>query len=420
VLLPKVAEKAPAFGRGFHLKTEVGAITHTFKTLFSAFGKKIKTGQTDIDALYGDPKIIPPELKDFVSNLHGALKEPARQNEFFRRFQNRLYSAGKAGADVTDPLVQTKIATQAYKDANAQIFSENNMVADFINRGLSRFKQVNKETGRPTIAGKLAETAVKYELPVVKIPLNVIKRTFEYSFGVPTGAVRLAWAMVKGLDKLTPEGADIILRNLSRGKVGLAAMAYGYFNPTQFGGYYQPGEKRAPGDLAAGHARVMGLDIPPYLTHNPLLAQFQIGSTIRRIVDSKATGKHPQSPGYTAAIVQAYAGVIEETPLVRSTQDNLRALNPSERDRFIGQIMQSTVPGVVEWAAKHWDTDANGDPISRKPVAPVEYFKQAVPGLRQDVPRRGQSAGQGSIYAPLPPPPPPPSVAPPPPPPPPL
>jgi hypothetical protein len=51
VLLPKVAEKAPAFGRGFHLQTEIGAITHTFKSLFEAVGKKFKTGQADIDAL---------------------------------------------------------------------------------------------------------------------------------------------------------------------------------------------------------------------------------------------------------------------------------------------------------------------------------------------------------------------------------
>jgi hypothetical protein len=349
-----------------------------------------------------------------VSNLHAALKEPARQNEFFRRFQNRLYSAGKQGADITDPLVQTKIATQAYKDANAQIFSENNMVADFINRGLSRFRQADKTTGRPTVAGKLAETAVKYELPVIKIPLNLVKRTFEYSFGVPTGAARLAWAMVKGIDKLSPEGADAILRNLSRGKVGAAAMAYGYFHPTQFGGYYQPGEKRAPGDLAAAHVRVMGLDIPPYLVHNPLLAQFQIGSTIRRVVDSKAMGKLKDSPGYARAIAQAYAGVFEETPLVQSTKDSLQALDIRERDKFIGQLMQSTVPGAVEWTAKHFDSDADGNPIARKPAGPLDYFKQAVPGLRQQVPLKKQSAAwPGVPYAP----PPPPPMAPPPPPP---
>jgi hypothetical protein len=417
VLLPRVAEKAPAFGRGFHLQTEIGAITHTFKSLFNAAAKKFKTGQGDIDALYGDPKVLPSELKDFVSNLHGALKEPARQNEFFRRFQNRLYAAGRQGADITDPLVQTKIATQAYKDANAQIFGENNMVADFIKRGLSRFKQADKTTGRPTVAGKLAETAVNYELPVIKIPLNIIKRTFEYSFGVPTGAARLAWAMVKGLDKLAPEEADAILRNLSRGKVGAAALAYGYFHPTQFGGYYQPGEKRAPGDLAAAHARVIGLDIPPYLVHNPLLAQFQIGSTIRRVVDSKAMGKTKPSPGYARAIMQAYMGVIEETPLVRSAHDSLQALDIRERDRFFGQLMQSTVPGVVEWTAKHFDSDANGDPISRKPTVPLEYFEQAVPGLRQNVPVRAAPRYLAAPGGFAPPPPPPPLPPPPPPPP---
>jgi hypothetical protein len=386
--LPRIAEKALRYGRGFHLETEVGALVHTFKTLFSAAGKKWKTGEADIDALYGDPKKLPAELKELIGNLHGALKEPARQNEFFRSFQARLWHEGKKGADVTDPVVQTKIATQAYKDANAQIFQENNMVADFVSRGLSRFRQVSKETGRPSVAGKLAETAVKYELPIIKIPLNLIKRTFEYSFGVGTGTVRLAGALIKGLDKLSPDQADLIMRNLSRGQVGLAFMAYGYFNPTQFGGYYQRGEKRDPEDIAAGHARVLGLDIPSYLVHSPLLAQFQIGATIRRIVDGNVTGKEKDSPGYAKAIQQAYAGVIQETPLVRMAEDSLRALDIRERDRFYGQLMQSTVPGAVEWTAKHFDSDANGDLIVRKPTTPVEFWKQAVPVLRQQVPTK--------------------------------
>jgi hypothetical protein len=387
-LLPAIAEKAPRYGRGFHLQTEVGAIAHTWKTLFSAAGKKWKTGQGDIDALYGDPKVLPPELKELVGNLHAALKEPARQNEFFRSFQTRLWHAGRKGADVTDPLVQTKIATDAYKDANAQIFSENNMVADFIKRGMSRFRQVDKETGRPTVFGKVAEAGVKYTLPVIRIPLNLIKRTFEYSLGTATGSVRLAGALIKGIDKLSPEQADVIMRNLSRGQVGLAFMAYGFFNPTQFGGYYQRGEKRDPDDIAAGHARVLGLDIPHYLIHSPLLAQLQIGSTIRRIVDGNAAGKDEESPGYAKAIMQAYAGVIQETPLVRAAEDNLRALDIRERDRFFGQLMQSTVPGAVEWTAKHFDSDADGNTIQRKPTAPFEYFKQAVPGLRQQVPTK--------------------------------
>jgi hypothetical protein len=95
---------------------------------------------------------------------------------------------------------------------------------------------------------------------------------------------------------------------------------------------------------------------------------------------------HKDGPGYLDAVTQAYAGVIQEVPFVRLAEDQLKALDPRERGKFIGQMMQSTVPGAVDWTAKHFDSDANGDPIQRKPTAPVDYFKQAVPGLRQQVP----------------------------------
>jgi len=334
--------------------------------------------------------LMPRELKDYIANIHSALKEPARQNEFYRSFDKRMDAAAKSGLDITDPIVQSKIGLDAYKDANRQIFTEKNMLADAFNRAVARFGEADKATGKPTLTGKVAQTAARFELPIVRIPLNIVKRAFEYSFGTAIGSVRLARALSSGLDNLRPEEADVIIRNLKRGSLGLAVMAIGFFNPENVGGYYQKGHKRDPQDVGAGSLRVFGHDIPPALIHNPLLEQLQIGATMRRVVDSKLHKKDKENQSYPDAVMAAYSGLIEETPFVRQAEDSLKGLDPTQRQQFLGELMKSSIPGVVEWAARKSDTDRYGFPVTRKPKTALQYPESAIPGLRQNVPIRTQ------------------------------
>jgi hypothetical protein len=386
-IIPKVAAKAPRQG-GLSVKAEAAAIAGTWRTLFKASMQKWKTGNSDIDLAYGNPSVMPHELKDYIATIHGALKEPARQNEFFRSFQKRMDHAAANGIDITDPMVQTKIGFEAYKDANRQIFMENNMLADFIQRGLTRFSQADKTTGKVSMLGKAAETAVRFELPIIRIPLNLVKRAFEYSFGTATGAFRLGRAMSEGLDNLKPEEADIIMRNFKRGSLGLAFVAIGFFNPENVGGYYQHGKKRSAEDVEAGGLTIFGQKIPRLFIHNPLLEQLQIGATIRRVADSKLHKKDKEDQGYAAGIMAAYGGLIEETPFVREAEDSLKALDPYQRNKFLGELLKSAIPGVVEWTARQMDKDAEGNVIQRAPKTPIETLQTAIPGMRENVPER--------------------------------
>lgn len=394
-VLPKVAAGAPRYGKGFQLKTEVDAAVHTWKTLFKASAQKFKTGRSDIDLLYGNDKIVPQEFKDYIQNLHGALKEPARQNEFIRSFQKRMQFAAENGVDITDPLTQTKIGFDAYKDANAKIFMENNMVAEAFARGMTRFYQEEKSTGKPSLGAKLAGTAVKYELPIVKIPLNIAKRVFEYSFGTVAGGFRLGRALSQGLDKVTPEEKDIIMRNLARGSIGAALVALGFFNPQNVGGYYQEGEKRGPKDVKEGGIRLFGANIPRVLVHNPLLEQLQIGATIRRVMDSKLHKKDKEGQGLANGLIAGYTGVVEQTPFVQQAEESMKALNPTQRAAFLGELLKSAVPGVAQWAAGQLDQKDlsgtkffTGAPTPRAPKTPGQYLETAIPGLRQNVPKK--------------------------------
>ncbi|MEI9893789.1 MAG: hypothetical protein WDN28_07770 [Chthoniobacter sp.] len=211
--LPGIADQAPRHG-GLSLRAEREAIVGTWRNLLRDAGDEFKTGKMDIDLLYGKPDIVPKELKDYIGNLHGALKSPARRNEFIRSYEKRVDYALRHGVDASDPMVQTKLSLEAYKDANRSIFMEDNRVVDAYNWMLRGLMRPNKETGRPSIAGKLGETFVKVTMPVVRIPTNVVARTFEYSFGTAAGAARIARAVFnEGLSDLHPAEADAIMRN---------------------------------------------------------------------------------------------------------------------------------------------------------------------------------------------------------------
>lgn len=390
--LKSISDSAPRHGGGFNFKAETEAISDTLTNLVRNFKTGLKTGGTDFTAIYEKASVIPTEFKEFIGKLHFALKTPLLQNEFSRSLRKRLDFAARNGVDVTEPLIQVKLMEEArqtaYKDAEASIFSENNMVVDMYRRALSRVSQ--PEAGKTATSGsqKAVKFVMEYELPIVKIPTNIVKRTFEYSFGIPEGLARIAFKKWAGeLDNLKPEDADLIIRNLKRGSLGATLVLAGFLNPTAIGGYYQPGEKRKPGDVPVGGLRIAGINIPRFLVHNPLLEQLQIGSTIRRVMDSRLKKGESSVGALPSAVAAAYMGLTREVPFERAMEDTVNSLNPRELHKFLGEQAKSMVPGAVQWVAQHYDVDSNGNYVRRSPKTAVQVFKTAIPGLREQVPK---------------------------------
>ena len=286
----KVAEKAPRYGAA-NSDAEAAAITQAFTTGMKDAWDLLKTGKSNLDVIYGhgqDPAvreydIVPRSAIDLFGSIHGALKSPVKRGEFARSFQKRVSFAIRNGVDASNPMVQTKIALEAYKDANRSIFLQDNLLSDFFKRGLSAFEQIDKTTGQTKYpAGKMAASAFRVAVPIVKVPTNIVAETFEYATGSLTGSWRLGKALKAGVKDLHPAQADLIMRNLQKGSLGAAAMLLGWFNAENVGGYYQPGEKRKPGDVKAGSVKVFGVEIPSYLLHLPVMETVQIGVATRR------------------------------------------------------------------------------------------------------------------------------------------
>jgi hypothetical protein len=385
-VFPKIAAKATREA-GFNTKAEAKALTETFMKGIGDAWKTIKTGDSDLTMAFGKTKIeMERSWMDFAGTLHAALKAPVKRNEFTRSFEMRMTKALNDGVDVTDPLVQTQIAMDAYKDANRAIFMQDNKVVQLYNRAVRDLEQPDKN-GVVSPYSKAGSTILKTLLPIVKIPTNYAFETARYAFGVPAAAYDIAKAYRAGIDSLKPEEADLIMRSLKKGSLGAAAFALGAFNPNMFGGYYQSGEKRDEKDVQAGGIRMFGYDIPKWATHNPLFEVMQMGGTFRRVADSKLRKKDKETQGYAVGFVAGGLGLSEEIPFIREITDIAKIYDVHERKLFFGETAKSlAAPALFQWIAEHTDKDANGKPIKRKPDSIWQYIESGYPVLRKNVP----------------------------------
>lgn len=386
-IIPKVAEKASREG-GASIKAESKSITEGFTQGMKDAWDVLRTGKSNLDVLYGNRELMPREAVDFIGSLHGALKTIPKRNEFARSFQKRVESALASGIDVSDPLVQTRLATLAYKDANRSIFMQDNRVVQFYKRGISALEQPDKATGKTPLGPKIGATALKVLLPVVKVPTNIVAETLQYSLGTVTGGTRLANALRKGVENLSPEKADLIMRELKKGSVGAAVLVLGYLNADKLGGYYQPGQKRDPGDVKFGAAKVFGVNIPTYLVHNPLLEQLQVGATIKRVAESKLRKKDEQPQGLSEGAMAAALGVTKEVPFIREMTELSKMFDPHSRGAFTGELAKSlVVPQGIQYLANKLD-QSDGETVKRDPQSIVEHIETGIPGLRKNVPEK--------------------------------
>ena len=306
------------------------------------------------------------------------------------------------GIDASDPAVQAKIASEAYVDANRAIFMQRNVVSDSWNNLISMLEKSKKYP----VAGEIGARVARFLAPVVTVPTNIVGETATMATGTITSSARLLWAMRNGMESLRPTEAtlagmkpheraarilegqkqsDIIMRNMAKGSIGLALMALGFLNPQGAGGYYQPGEKRKPGDVKAGGFRIYGWDVPRWLTHAPAFEAIQIGATMRRVLEHH-TKQDPDGPGIPLSAWAAAMGLVQEIPIIdESARLGEAASNPG---KFFGDMAVNTiVPQAVQFAARQTD-QRDGETIKRNPTTTGEYLKTGIPVLRQTVPEK--------------------------------
>ena len=393
--IPKLAAMAPREG-GLNIGAESKALASAITQGMADAAHTLKDGRGQMDTLYGKGKdgsvgesdVLPRSVIDFFGSLHGALKAPVKRAEFERSFAKRTAWNMRRGVDVSDPLVQTRLAVEAYKDANRSIFLQDNLVVSKVNAFLAAKR--DPKTQQPTLEGKLWETAGRVMLPIVRVPTNLVAEAFQYALGLPSGLARLGVAMRPGIETLPQEQADMILRHLKKGSIGAAVMLTGYLLPQYIGGYYQPGKKQ---EVKFGSLKIGGVNIPSYLLHNPLLEMLQLGATIRRVQDEQLNTYSDHANGIGPGLLAGGLGLAEETPFIREQLEMSKAFNPLERGAFFGELAKSiAVPQLLQWYAGVQDQDQNGERIKRKPATVLQHIETGIPWLRKSVPDAEETA----------------------------
>lgn len=389
-ILPKGVTSRATGEAGLNVKAEANAITRAFtqgiKDSYDILRKKTR-GQSDIEAVFGKGNELPPEAIGFFGQLHSAIKAPVKRAAFERSFRKRIEANIKNGVDVSDPMVQTKIAIQAYKDGQRAIFMQDNIVTDAYRRAINALE---KNKNSPVI-GKAFATGLQWMIPFVKVPTNIIGEVQRHATGVFEGAARLGYqAMKNGLKDVPEEEADAILRAFKKGSIGAGALLIGYFNADSFGGYYQKGEKQTPDKLKPGSAKVLGMKIPVWLLESPLFQTMQLGATVRKLSDAKMTNK---PKGLTEAMIASELDLMGHEPLVEQPS-RITSLftNPKERDYFLGEMAKGTViPAGLSNVAQFTDPEDG-----RKPGSILEHIETGIPGLPETVPtkKKGKEKGE--------------------------
>ncbi len=382
--ISEISKGAPLEGGGVHWAAERAGWKAAFTNGLSDAWQIVKSGHSDLDAIYGKPRDsytgeseLASKLLAFPGRLHGLIKAPIKRAAFERAVVRLGDFYHNQGLDLTDPLVKTRIGIEAYEAANRSIFLQNNVIASKVSNFFSEVK--DKSTGHATVGSKILATAGRMELPIVKVPTNIVAETFQYIGGSASGGIRLLRALSRGAEKLRPEEKDLIMRELKKGSLGFAVLLLGYFNADVVGGYYQPKQKHGP---KFGTILIYGQEIPSYLLHNPLLETLQFGATIRHVADSLLRKKDAQPQGTGAGIMAATLGLTEEVPIIRQMAELHKLSDPFQRERFLGEQAKSLlVPSIVQKAAE-WTDTAKG----RAPTTVLQHIETGIPGLRQNVP----------------------------------
>lgn len=382
-VLPGVAAKAPIEGGG-----SASAIAKSFsramtRAVYEDSWKVLKEGKSSLDLLYGKKGVEPGSWLDFFGHLHGAMKNVPKQAAFVYAVEKQSQAALRAGLDLSEPALQATIAARAYEYGSRAILMNDNTAVNCYRLAVGYLR--NKERYG-------AAAALEFLFPIVKVPSNYVSEAGSYA----AGSLRAAQLILKrGVQGLSPEEADAVLRNLKKQTLGGIFLLTGYAAASEIGGYYQKGEERPTEDVQPGDVRLFGATIPHLLLHTPAFEMLQVGASLRRV--------HDRQGSTWKGLLVSTKGLAEQVPFVEESIRGGRALeSTSGATAYMGDLLRgSTIPPDIQRAARvqdQYEEPEGGELLlqylglghihatKRYPRDLYQAWEMGVPGLRKDVP----------------------------------
>lgn len=400
--IDRIAQGAKRYS-GFNSEAEWKALKDTFSMKTLQQMKQAATkGNIDIDKFrelahvavedVGNEAKLDRPVRDFVTRLHAALKTPLKINEFSRSTTLRTQAEiaeniangmtpKKAVEAANSVEAQSRIGVEAYIDAQRAVMLGDNKLHNAIEYALRTAKESD------SIISKTVAHSVELLTPVRKVPLNIGAEALEYAAGGFNAGVKI---LKHGVEKLTSQERDYVLRNLSKQTIGLV-VGYLAVKGLIGGGGYFTGDKRdyTKGQIHPLDMEFFGHKFPHSLIHTPAL------DIVQAIANFQKLKSRNESSGEAAAhTAEGFAK--EHAPMFSLADEFIRAMaeshnkNPtyqSKADKMMDNIIKGfVIPGAVSSAAVMKDNYDNPDVTERKSTDLKTVLQKGIPGYREDLP----------------------------------
>ena len=379
-VVPKqILSEAPVEG-GFNAR----AIARSLLNMFSKSG--------------GDPPHEALTVMNAPGHIHQMLHSPPRRAAYARTFEKLMDEAASRGVDIRDPLKQAEFAAKAYQSAERAAFMQDNALVSgynaFVKTTASQIAKLSP------VKAKAFESAMSYEFPIIKVPTNIASEALQYTLGVATGLTKIAIAKRSEYKNLKPGEAELIMRSLKKGSFGALGLTLGFLYPKNVGGFYTPGEKRRKDDAPSGGFSILGFN---FKLHHPISIPFQVGSTIRRILDYVIGRGGGKLDAVRVAFANSILGIAESTPFVNEVFNLHKIRDPNSQMDYVGEAVSGMIPGFVKEIGKGQglitsrvpgvktglgDVDEQGNTIPRKSSGILQKIQEGIPVWRRYLPEK--------------------------------
>lgn len=335
-----LADKAPIEG-GLNMDAELKFWKEfgNIKNFAKASKEILKTGASPLTKRFGEQHHEHYAGYDALMDLHAIIKDPPKRATFEASLKYAYEWAAKNDLDYNDPLIKRSLELAAYKRAEYEIFQENSGIAkrvnDFIN---SERKRTNVEATKKFL--------YRFLIPISTVPLNIARRIGSSIVGLPHGLYLTREAYKAGIDNLSNEQADYILRQVKNGSTGLAYFSLGMFASSAImGGLWNKDDKKGktdkPNQAGYDEMKPFGVPIDKRIQHAQPLFLMQLGATTARVFNHylDVPTDDPKYQTMLKSGIKAMAAttgaVVDEIPMISEPVQGVEALSdPYEREKF--------------------------------------------------------------------------------------
>jgi hypothetical protein len=209
--------------------------------------------------------------------------------------------------------------------------------------------------------------------------LSIIRLLNTVMFGGVRATPDIIQWIRKGVDSLTSEQRDYILRNLKKQGVGVGLYLLGYLAFKNISPFHGSVKKKDGKDDDSA------LGVPKVLSHNPMFEVMKAGATYRSVKDEY--NAQMEKRGALEGAHQAVAGVVKENPYVNAITHSGQSLkNMAGLEKATAEIIATgAIPPDLRKLAEQLDSATNNTEVKRKPQNIWETLELGIPGLREKV-----------------------------------